>query len=227
MPRHRSVPAEIKPRYAPLLRWAGSKRATAGSLANYWRPQFRKYIEPFCGSAALFFKISPDKAVLGDVNGELISFYQTVASQPLEVYRKFLGFPRRRDFYYRLRQQYQDVADRTTKSAIFYYLNKNCFNGLYRTNKRGAFNVPFSDSRVGRYPSEQEFLQSCELLSRARFRCGDFVDVVASTVRENDFVYLDPPYASSGRKPFREYHPYSFSVDDIERLGKLLVQLDG
>jgi DNA adenine methylase len=210
----------------PLLRWAGSKRATAGSLALFWRPNFGKYIEPFCGSAALFFNIAPKKAVLGDINGELIAFYQTVSSRPLDVYREFSKYPRRRDFYYRLRSQYEDISDRATKSAVFYYLNKNCFNGLYRTNKKGAFNVPFSDNRVGRYPSRHEFLKSCELLSQARFRCGDFADVVSSSVQEGDFVYLDPPYASSKRRPFREYHPDSFSVDDIHRLGELLLWIN-
>jgi DNA adenine methylase len=220
----RSVGRELV--YPPLLRWAGSKRATASSLAQFWRPQFGKYIEPFCGSAALFFKLAPEKAVLADINRELVVFYETVSTRPVEVYRKFYKIPRKRDVYYRLRGEYREISDTVLRAAIFYYLNKNCFNGLYRTNKQGTFNVPFSDSRVGRYPSAQEFIQSYSLLSRAQFRCGDFVEVVEGSLRAGDFVYLDPPYASSKRLPFREYHPDSFGVKDIDRLERLLLHID-
>ncbi len=213
-------------RYSPILRWAGSKRAQASSLAEFWQPHFRTYIEPFCGSAALFFKIAPERALLGDINKELITFYRTIALDGRAVYRRFSKYPRNQSTYYRLRTQYPEIQDKLTKAAVFYYLNKNCFNGLYRTNKAGAFNVPYSDNRVGRYPSEDEFLKSCEQLSCANFRCGDFVDVVTSVVKRGDFVYLDPPYASSGRKPFREYHPDSFSVRDIGRLQELLAAID-
>jgi DNA adenine methylase len=126
----------------PLLRWAGSKRATAGALAEYWEDDCQRYIEPFCGSAALFFRIAPKKAVLGDINIDLISFYETVSSRAPQVYKIFAGFPRDRTTYYRLRDDYPKVKSQTRRAAIFYYLNKNCFNGLYRTNKRGHFNVP-------------------------------------------------------------------------------------
>jgi DNA adenine methylase len=211
---------------APLLRWAGSKRATAGALAQYWRNDFRKYIEPFCGSAALFFKISPQQAVLGDINLDLIAFYETISSNASQVYQIFSSFPRERDTYYRLRDDYRTMTDPTLRAAIFYYLNKNCFNGLYRTNKQGHFNVPFSDNRVGQYPSKTEFLNSCEQIARATLVRGDFFKVVRSLVRRGDFVYLDPPYASSARLPFREYYPDSFSVHDIERLAALLDHID-
>jgi DNA adenine methylase len=210
----------------PLLRWAGSKRATAGILASYWQPNFSTYIEPFCGSAALFFKVAPEQAVLGDINSELISFYEIVAADPVKVYRAFSKYPRNRETYYRLRESYRVTRSPIARTAIFYYLNKNCFNGLYRTNKLGHFNVPFSDNRVGRYPSEDEFLESCNLISRATFVRGDFVDVVKSAVKPQAFVFLDPPYASSARLPFREYYPNSFSVDDIDRLDSLLNHVD-
>jgi DNA adenine methylase len=174
----------------------------------------------------LFFKIAPERAVLSDINGELIGFYKTVSEQPLEVYRRFVRFARKREAYYKLRKQYPTITDDAKKSAVFYYLNKNCFNGLYRTNRAGGFNVPFSDSRVGRYPSEEEFLKSCQALARAEFISGDFADVVDSILCAGDFVYLDPPYASSQRLPFREYHPNSFAVNDINRLQQLLKLID-
>lgn len=211
---------------SPLLRWAGSKRAKASYLAEYWQPEFTKYIEPFCGSAALFFKIAPAKAILSDINGELINFYKAVTSDPAIVYRKFSSFSRDRETYYRLRKQYPRLSSRTSRAAVFYYLNKNCFNGLYRTNRAGGFNVPYSDKRVGRYPSKEEFIASCDQLTSAKFRCGDFAEIVGSNVTVGDFVYLDPPYASEGRIPFREYGPDSFSVNDIHRLIELLNHID-
>lgn len=211
---------------APLLRWAGSKRATAGALAHYWQEDYRRYIEPFCGSAALYFRICPKRAVLADINLDLVSFYETVSSRASQVYKIFSSFPREQDTYYRLRADYRTVTNRVERAAIFYYLNKNCFNGLYRTNKQGHFNVPFSDNRVGQYPSKAEFLISCQHIARAKFVRGDFFEVVKSTVRKGDFVYLDPPYASSARLPFREYYPESFSIDDIDRLATLLRYVD-
>lgn len=210
----------------PLLRWAGSKRATAAALAKYWSDDCRRYIEPFCGSAALFFKISPKKAVLSDINLDLISFYETISQEAGRVYKLFSTFPRTKTTYYRLRREYPTIINPIRRAAIFYYLNKNCFNGLYRTNKQGHFNVPFSDNRVGQYPSRADFLASCQQIAHAKFVRGDFYKVVKSTVREGDFVYLDPPYASSARLPFREYYPESFSVDDIERLAELLAHVD-
>src|SRR5438128_1335350 len=117
-------------------------------------------------------------------------------------------------------------SDKILKASIFYYLNKNCFNGLYRTTKQGAFNVPFSDSRIGRYPSKDEFLRSCEAISGARFACVDFFDVVEGALQPGDFVYLDPPYATSRRLLFREYYPGSFSINDIVRLEQLLLLIN-
>jgi DNA adenine methylase len=212
--------------YSPLLRWAGSKRSAASSLAALWRPHFGSYIEPFCGSAALFFRLRPRSAILSDINKDLISFYETVSRYPVEVYDIFSKIPRERSVYYAKRSQYNQTRDEISKAGLFYYLNKNCFNGLYRTNRDGSFNVPFSDNRVGRYPSKSEFIRSCELISRAHFVCGDFSKVVEAKLQEGDFVYLDPPYASSKRLPFREYYPGSFSMTDIKRLEKLLVLID-
>ncbi|WP_420719797.1 Dam family site-specific DNA-(adenine-N6)-methyltransferase [Thalassovita sp.] len=135
----------------PLLRWAGSKRGSLPPLINKWRnSQKTKYIEPFCGSAALFFALAPKSAVLSDQNAWLIRTYQTIRNFPQQVSALSNSFKRDKPTYLTLRAEDHRSMDDVRSAAIFVYLNRNCFNGIFRTNKAGNFNVPFSDSRTGK-----------------------------------------------------------------------------
>lgn len=209
----------------PILRWAGSKRSAAQKIAAFWNGSGR-YLEPFCGSAAVFFSINPSQAILSDINRDLISFYTIATAFSEKVYSIFSEIPRTRETYNHLRAEYSRIDEQIEKAAVFYYLNRNCFNGLFRTNKNGVFNVPFTSNRVARYLSMEEFSHSCKILSEANLECGDFFDVIYRNASLGDFVYLDPPYASSKRLPFREYHQDSFGIKDLDRLYYLLEEID-
>jgi len=202
----------------PLLRWAGSKRLSLVSLMPLLPPRFGRYLEPFCGSAALFFRIRPAYSILSDINAQLIEFYHLVTVWAPEIYDLAVSFPRDHSTYYTLRREFNNTTDSVQRAAIFYYLNKNCFNGLFRTSRSGAFNVPFSPHRTGEYIPKVEFLAAANLLRSAQIFCGDFENTITSNCIENDFILLDPPYSEATRYPFREYYPGCFSTNDIHRL---------
>lgn len=210
----------------PLLRWAGSKRKLIPKLSEYWIDPQRRYIEPFAGSATLFFALEPVTAILSDINPELIAFLDEVQANPVPVYEQAIIIPRNSSSYYTMRALDTSSLSKTKRAARFYYLNRFCFNGIYRTNEKGMFNVPYSASGTGTFPSLDIFLNSVEVLKRARIFNTDFETTLLDNSGKNDFVYLDPPYAVGNRRIFRQYGPNSFGLDDLARLSELLIELD-
>jgi DNA adenine methylase len=189
-------------------------------------PNFRKYIEPFAGSACLYFNLSPDRAVLGDTNPHLVNFYRVVQRYAGRVYDIFSSLPRDAHTYYDVRARYPDERGAVKSAAYFLYLNRNCFNGIFRVNKAGVFNVPFADSRVPPYPSRESFLGATRLLRSVTLSCADFGKVCRRYTRKGDFVYLDPPYYVPDQRVFREYVPHDFAQDDVRRLSEVLRSID-
>src|SRR5262245_49863637 len=124
----------------PLLRWAGSKRKLISQLSEYWTQPSRRYIEPFAGSASLFFALRPNTAVLSDINPDLVAFLREVQKQPKAVYAEATSYPKNRKSYYAIRALKTSGLSTTRRAARFYYLNRFCFNGIYRTNEKGIFN---------------------------------------------------------------------------------------
>jgi DNA adenine methylase len=209
----------------PIFRWAGSKRKVLPILASYWKSSFSRYVEPFAGSAALFFQLQPSRAVLGDINQELISTYEVIRDRPDDVHTAASKIPRNEHEYYRIRGR--DVSNLTafSRAVRFVYLNRHCFNGIYRTNAAGLFNVPFAHNKPGTIPPVENFRRCATLLHRASLKCGDFGQIL-STVKANDFVYLDPPYAVETRRVFRQYDRREFLTRDLERLTEHLRNID-
>lgn len=207
---------------SPILRWAGSKKRSLPYILPLL-PQLRgRYIEVFAGSACLFFALSPKRAVIADTNVDLMQFYKWVSQHPEQVYRKFIHIPRQPSTYYSIRASEFSKLDETTRSAYFLFLNRNCFNGIFRTNVKGQFNVPFSSSRVPVYPLKDDFRKSAAALARAKLKCADFEQVCLDEVRKGDFVYLDPPYYVPRKRVFREYSSMPFSEKDVLRLSSVL-----
>jgi DNA adenine methylase len=212
-----------RPRAKPFLRWAGSKRKQRHRLAQFWTPSHRRYIEPFAGSACLFFELAPPKAILGDNNADLIEVYRVVRDQPDRLYNRLCRIKRDAETYYRWRGKRPADLDLETRAVRFLYLNRNCFNGIFRTNEKGEFNVPIG-TRPGAYFSKDDLLTCSSLLRNARLIAGDFARTVAQ-VRAGDFVYLDPPFAVKSRRVFREYGHQSFDTSDMARLATSLTMI--
>ena len=211
---------------APFLRWAGSKRRLLPILQTFWTPKHKRYIEPFAGSACLFFAIKPPKAVLGDLNPELIATFVEVKYRIAAVLKELKKLkPANKREYKRLRSVDISTLTPQARAARFIYLNRFCFNGIYRTNLLGQFNVPYSGDRCGDVPKDEAFKKCSNRLRHARLVNGDFENVLKHAT-EGDLVYMDPPYAVRGRRIFREYDPSTFTHKDIARLRTWMEKLN-
>jgi DNA adenine methylase len=207
-----------------FLRWAGSKKQLLPILERYWTGGFSRYIEPFAGSSCLFFHLEPTSAILGDINGELIGALRAVRLDAPRVIECLRRLPRNEGCYYRIRRVNPAQLCPFEAAARFLYLNSLCFNGLYRTNTAGGFNVPYCPPGHKTVPAHL-LIEASERLRRAALVHGDFEDTV-SVATGGDFVYLDPPYAVSRRRVFSEYGPTLFGARDLARLRKALRTLD-
>jgi DNA adenine methylase len=220
-----SRPTERKaPWMPPLFRWAGSKRKLLPRLMSLAPTEFKRYIEPFAGSACLFFALRPSCAVLGDTNEELMQTYSTIRSHPRLVARLALTLRNSERQYYRVRRSVLEPRQMIARAARFTYLNRYCFNGVYRTNRHGHFNVPRGTS-TGQMPGEAAFYRAAVKLRNTELRATDFQECLAD-VASGDFVYLDPPYAVGERPTYGEYGYRCFGTCDLERLVATLERLD-
>lgn len=209
----------------PFLRWAGSKRKLLPTLRQFWDPTFERYVEPFMGSACLYFALQPKRALLGDLNEELVATFEVVRDQPEALATRLNKFARGETQYYRIRAVNPRRLCRLEGAARFIFLNRFCFNGLYRTNLKGGFNVPYGGIRTGKLPTSSQLLTVSALLRNVELKVGDFTETLAATQR-GDFVYLDPPFAVQHRRVFRQFGPRYFEVSDLERLAACLEILD-
>lgn len=209
------------------IRWAGSKAKLIPSLHHYWKASgSTRYLEAFCGSAAFFFSAAPTHALLNDTNEELIGALALLRRFPRLVHYELTSMEPAENRFYRLRGLDPSSLDDIDRAIRFFYLNRYCFNGIYRTNKLGQFNVPFGRTKTGRFPSLNDWVTASELLQNTKLSTSDFEEFVLREARANDFVYLDPPYAVSNRRVFAQYSANSFGTSDIQRLRALLSEID-
>jgi DNA adenine methylase len=206
----------------PILRWAGSKRAVLPLLSGAAPRVFTRYFEPFCGSARLFLALRPAVSQVSDINVELIACYRAIRRNPRAVFRRLVSFPLSDGFYYELRSQPVSKLSAVDRAARFLYLNRRCFNGVYRTNRQGQFNVPVGRN-TGSIPEEARIIDFGRSLRRAKLLACDFESALAGTTR-GDFVYLDPPYFTT-RPTYGEYGYSTFRSTDSERLVNVIRQM--
>lgn len=207
----------------PFLKWAGGKRWLVSNYNEWLRNDMNRYIEPFLGSGAVFFHIKPTCSVLSDLNQELISTYQALRDIPSEVRRHLVKHQHKHstEYYYHVRKQRPRTP--ATQAARFIYLNRTCFNGLYRVNLQGLFNVPKGTKDKVILPTD-DFEGISLLLQAATLMSCDFTDTIAQA-KENDFLYIDPPYTVRHNKNnFLRYNEHIFSWSDQKRLASCLAQ---
>ncbi|MFN8557595.1 MAG: DNA adenine methylase [Dehalococcoidia bacterium] len=216
-----------------IVKWAGGKRSLRDQLLALAPRRFATYYEPFLGGATYFLslasRVAMRRAVLADANAELMQLYEAVRDMPDAVMAELdVLQPHAADeqFFYRLRATPPDSLAPAARAARFIYLNKTCYNGLYRVNRKGQFNVPF-----GRYPtrpslySPENLRRVALLLRRADLRCGDFGETLAGA-GPGDFIYLDPPYAPlTPTASFTRYTRGAFGEDDQRRLAATMHDL--
>lgn len=177
------------------------------------------------GSACLFFAVRPQKAILGDINGDLVNTFLQVRDRPRDVWKALAPHRGSKRRYYTLRSLDPGKLTPVRAAARFIYLNRFCFNGLYRTNLKGQFNVPYAPSGTGKLPNKEHLLECSRVLHGVVIKARDFLHTL-SNVKAGDFVYMDPPFAVESRRVFNEYGPQNFGEDDLKKLAGALERID-
>ncbi len=229
----------VKPptRPEPFLKWAGGKGQLLSQLETLFPASYNRFFEPFLGSGAVFFRLLPDKTILNDINPNLIFAYRHVQTQ-LELLLELLyslrekyhafSLAEQEQEYYRIRDQYNQLKSGSLeKTALLIFLNKTGYNGLYRENARGGYNVPF-----GRYDNPAMFTEEnlravSEVLQKVELLNAPFIEGVAAA-GPGDFVYFDPPYMPiSKTASFTSYTKNTFGPQEQIALSKLVRELSG
>lgn len=205
----------------PVLKWAGGKGQMIDILQENMPKQFNKYIEPFVGGGALFFATQPHKAIISDSNEELINLYKVIANNVNELMMALKPLKYDKDLYYKIRAQQPRDLTSIERAARMIYLNKTGFNGLYRVNKKGEFNVPFGRYKNPKILDENNLLLASEQLKKATIIQGDYLDVLEKYSEKGDFIFLDPPYMPVSKySDFKRYTKDQFREDDQKRLAE-------
>jgi len=212
----------------PLLKWAGGKTQLLPQIAKAVPEQFNNYIEPFIGGGAVFFNLRPESAVISDTNAELISMYKAVATNPDTVARELGPMRSSETFFYEIRSlKFEDLSVEAAAARTI-YLNRACFNGLYRVNRRGEFNVPFGKHTSLNLPDIHVLRRASSVLAKATIVHGDYLTVLGRHASEGDFVFLDPPYLPIGKySDFKRYTREQFHEKDHRELAEEVRRLTG
>ena len=205
----------------PIVKWAGGKTQLLQELLPRIPAYSGKYIEPFFGGGALFFALCPQNAVIADSNPELINMYEQVANNVDTVIAHLSEYENTEKFFYETRELEWEILPPAQAAARFIYLNKTCFNGLYRVNGQGRFNVPYGKYKNPTICDENALRQAAELLKCATIVCGDYAQVLDTYAKAGDFIFLDPPYIPiSEYSDFKRYTKEQFYQRDHEKLAE-------
>ena len=213
----------------PILKWAGGKSQMLKYILPLIPNYSGRYIEPFLGGGAVYFALNPDNAIISDSNPELINMYRQVADNVESVIMYLNKYKNDKELFYAVREQVWENLPKAEAAARMIFLNKTCFNGLYRVNKKGMFNTPFGNYKNPVICDEDRLRNASKILSKATLVCGDYLDVLKSYAKSGDFVFLDPPYVPVGKYgDFKRYTKEQFYdhnqielADEVKRLVNL------
>jgi DNA adenine methylase len=211
----------------PFLKWAGGKRQLLDQYTPFFpdRALVNHYFEPFIGSAAVFFHLQYPQATLSDQNCKLIELYQMVQQDVESVIQALRPHRNQADYYYDIRAQDPQTLSPVERAARLIYLNKTCYNGLYRENRQGVFNVPFGRYKNPTICDEKKLRKAAQALEGVNLTTADFAHVVENA-ELGDFVYFDPPYVPlNATSSFTSYHRAGFSQSDHQRLAQTIHKL--
>ncbi|MCX6649117.1 MAG: Dam family site-specific DNA-(adenine-N6)-methyltransferase [Candidatus Bathyarchaeota archaeon] len=212
-----------------ILKWAGGKRSLVQFIVSTFPPDYeeRAYHEPFLGGGAAFFTVRPRRGTVNDVNPRLVNFYRVVRDSPDALIAEASRHPYEKETYYRLRDRFNEGGlDAVEDAALLLYLNKTGYNGLYRVNSRGKYNVPFGTYSNPTIVPEEDIHAASQALRRVELRCEDF-SYLLDAAHEGDIIYLDPPYEPTSRTSnFNTYSPTGFPWAEQVRLSETVRELD-
>lgn len=222
----------VNSKVSPFVKWAGGKRQLLSQIKERMPEQYNNYYEPFVGGGAVTFELLPANAVINDINKALINTYKQIKEVP-EIFLEAVNrldsemWEDGKEYYYSLREDYNDKLMKAEYdvelAALFVFINKHCFNGLYRVNGKGLFNVPYNNSRR-KSVDEESILRTSEYLQNIIIKDGDF-EVACKEAKKGDFLFLDSPYAPLNPTSFESYTKEGFDVESHRRLAKLYDEL--
>ena len=217
---------------APFVKWAGGKRQLLSQIKERMPEKYNNNYEPFVGGGAVLFGLSPNHASINDINSALINTYKTIRNTPdkfLEAVRKLDSeiWEDGKKYYYSLRERYNDklmLGEYDVElAALFVFINKHCFNGLYRVNGKGLFNVPYNNSC--RTSVDESLIKNVsKYLQHISITAGDF-EIACLNADKGDFIFLDSPYAPLNPTSFESYTKEGFDIESHRRLAKLYDEL--
>ena len=221
---------ELQNKTYPIVKWVGGKRQLMFELLKTMPANYNRYFEPFIGGGALFFELQPENAYISDMNEELINLYSVVRDNVDGLIEDLEKHEVSKEYFLNIRN-----IDRTEmfsklsnieRASRFIYLNRTCFNGLYRVNSQGQFNVPFGNYSNPRIIDENNLKNCSELLKNTEIKVADFSEILTK-VQKGDFVYFDPPYVPlNDTSSFTSYTKAGFDIDMQFKLRDVCDELD-
>ena len=217
---------------APFVKWAGGKRQLLPQIKERMPEQYNNYFEPFVGGGAVLFGLLPANALINDINKALINTYRQIRNVPEEFLKAVNKLDEEmwedgKEYYYFLRENYNDNLMKAEfdveLAALLVFMNKHCFNGLYRVNGKGLFNVPYNNSRRVSV-DEKSIRETSKYLKGVTIIEGDF-EVACKKAKNGDFIFIDSPYAPLNPTSFEAYTKEGFDIESHKRLAKLFDDL--
>jgi len=211
----------------PFMKWAGGKGRLLKKLSKFFPENYNRYFEPFIGGGAVFFYLNPDKAIINDLNKELINLYCIIRDNPEQLMTKLDDLQENvddKDFFLDMRSK--ESTDLLEKAVRTVFLNRTCYNGMYRVNSDGKFNVPFGDMGNPRLYEKKNIIACSHTLKKTTILSGDYKKLNLR-IRKNDFVYLDPPYVPlSDTAHFTSYTSEKFGEEQQLELLEFCKKID-
>ncbi len=208
---------KLKNETYPIVKWVGGKRQLMFKLLKNMPKSYNRYFEPFIGGGALFFELQPKNGYISDMNEELINLYTVVRDNVYVLIDDLSKHKISKEYFLKIRnldrtEKYNSLSD-VKKASRFIYLNRTCFNGMYRVNSQGQFNVPFGNYKNPKIVDAENLINCSKLLKNTEICCTDFSEVLTK-VQKGDFIYFDPPYVPLNEtSSFTSYTKYGFDID--------------
>lgn len=221
---------KLKKETYPIVKWVGGKRQLMFELLKNLPKSYNRYFEPFIGGGALFFELQPEQAYISDMNEELINLYSIVRDNVYELIDDLSKHEVSKEYFLEIRnidrtEEYSKLSN-VERASRFIYLNRTCFNGMYRVNSKGEFNVPFGHYKNPRIIDENNLLNCSELLKKTEIKCADFSEILTK-VKKGDLVYFDPPYVPLNEtSSFTSYTKDGFDINMQFKLRDVCDELD-
>ena len=219
----------------PFLKWVGGKRQIIPQIKKYMPENYNRYFEPFVGGGALFFDLEPKKAYINDINKILVSAYKNIKNHPYEIIKKLEDLQKifyeknneeRKIYFYEIRDAFNNTEyNLFLKTSYMIFLNKTCYNGMYRENSKGKFNVPFGRYKNPKILDKENILAVSKLLTNTIITSCSFEKAVENA-KKGDFIYFDPPYHPlSITSNFTSYSNNGFTEEDQIKLRNVFKEL--